>query len=76
MEGLDLVEEDDRITHEVSLDDEDLGSKDNTEDKCNVFQFDPNYIETEKEWAEIKKEILGEEEEDEGSDDEAGEGEM
>ena len=76
MEGLDLVEEDDRITHEVSLDDEDLGSKENTEDKCNVFQFDPNYIETEKEWAEIKKEILGEEEEDEGSDDEAGEGEM
>jgi pre-mRNA-splicing factor CWC22 len=24
---LDLVEEDDRITHEVSLDDEDVGSK-------------------------------------------------
>ncbi len=26
---LDLVEEDDRITHEISLDDEDLGSKEN-----------------------------------------------
>ena len=34
---LDLVEEDDRITHEISLDDEDLGSKENIQDKCNVF---------------------------------------
>ena len=40
---LDLVEEDDRITHEVSLDDEDIGSKQNTMDEFNVFKFDPNY---------------------------------
>lgn len=60
--SLDLVEEDDRITHQISLDDEDLGSKENTMDECNVFQFDPNYTQTEAEWDEIKKEILGEEE--------------
>ena len=57
---LDLVEEDDRITHEISLDDDDLGSKQNTMDECNVFQFDANYTKTEAEWDEIKKEILGE----------------
>ena len=60
IKDLDLVEEDDRITHEVSLDDEDLGSKANTMDQLNVFQFDPNYSTTEAEWEEIKKEILGE----------------
>ena len=40
---LDLVEEDDRIIHEISLDDEDLGSKAFIEDGCNVFKFDPDY---------------------------------
>lgn len=29
-------------------------------DQLNVFQFDPNYSATEAEWEEIKKEILGE----------------
>lgn len=37
IKDLDLVEEDDRITHEVSLDDEDAGSKANTMDHLNVF---------------------------------------
>lgn len=53
---LDLVEEGDKITHTVSLDDEF-----DTMDSCNLFQFDPNYEQTEAEWDEIKKEILGEE---------------
>lgn len=57
---LDLVEEDDRITHEISLDDPDLGSKENTMEECNLFQFDPNYTQTEAEWDQIKNEILGE----------------
>ena len=43
MPELDLVEEDDRITHEISLDDPDLGSKENTMEECNLFQLDPNY---------------------------------
>lgn len=53
---LDLVEEEDKITHTISLDDAFEG-----QDACNVFQFDPNYEQTEAEWDEIKKEILGEE---------------
>jgi pre-mRNA-splicing factor CWC22 len=40
---LDLVDEDDRITHEISLDDEDLGAKDNTQDETNLFKFDPEF---------------------------------
>ena len=54
---LDLVEEDDKITHDVEID-ADL----QCEDETNVFRFDPNFAQTEAEWDEIKKEILGEEE--------------
>lgn len=57
---LDLVEEDDKITHDVSLEDPNLDGQ----DSCNLFQFDPNYEQTENEWDEIKKEILGEVEEE------------
>jgi len=56
IQELDLVEESDKITHTVSLEDNLDG-----EDQCNLFQFDPNYEQTEAEWDEIKKEILGEE---------------
>ena len=55
---LDLIEEEDKITHEVSLTDEF-----DEETSLNFFKFDPDYDENEKQWAEIKKEILGEEEE-------------
>ena len=58
VQELDLIEEEDRITHEVSLTDEF-----DPDEKSNFFQFDPEYEKTEEEWAEIKKEILGEEEE-------------
>lgn len=54
---LDLVEEDDVITHNINLDDEDLDPEDN----LNIFKFDPFYEKTEEEWNEIKLEILGEE---------------
>ena len=52
---LDLIEEADKITHDVSLDD-DL----ETEDSLNFFKFDPDYEMKEAQWDEIKKEILGE----------------
>ena len=52
-----MVENDDKITHDVTLEDELDG-----QDACNVFSYDPNYEQTETEWDEIKKEILGEEE--------------
>ena len=52
---LDLIEEADKITHDVSLDD-DL----ETEDNLNFFKFDPDYEMKEAQWDEIKKEILGE----------------
>ena len=47
---LDLVEEEDKITHTITLEDECDG-----QDGCNLFQFDPNYEQTEAEWDEIKK---------------------
>jgi pre-mRNA-splicing factor CWC22 len=62
---LDLVDEDDQITHHKSLDDDDL----DTEEILNVFKADPNFIENEEKYNAIKREILGDESGDEdGSD--------
>ena len=53
-EEMDLVEEEDQITHYISIDDE-L----DTMDTLNVFSFDENYEENEKKYEALKKEILG-----------------
>ena len=52
---LDLVEEEDQITHEVGLDDEI-----DVQEKLNYFQYDENYLENEAKYASVKKELLGE----------------
>ncbi|KAI0303496.1 armadillo-type protein [Multifurca ochricompacta] len=54
-EGLDLVEEEEQITHEVQLE-EDL----KVEEGLNIFKFDPNYLENEEKYKAIKADILGE----------------
>ncbi|MCO5549622.1 hypothetical protein L7F22_003095 [Adiantum nelumboides] len=56
LEALDLVEEDDQITHEIGLDDEVK-----IEETLNVFRADPDFLENEERYKEIKAEILGEE---------------
>ena len=66
-EELDLVEEDDQITHNTSLDDQV-----DVQDGLNVFKFDEDYEENEEAYRKLKAEILGEgddsEEEESGSD--------
>jgi pre-mRNA-splicing factor CWC22 len=64
-EGLDLVEEEEQITHEIQLE-EDL----KVEEGLNIFKFDPNFLENEEKYKEIKAEILGEDssEEESGSE--------
>ncbi|KAL6241183.1 pre-mRNA-splicing factor cwc22 [Rhinocladiella similis] len=67
-EELDLVEEEDQITHQVDLDD-DI----ETQDTLNIFKFDPEWEEHEEAYRKLKAEILGEDsgdEEDDGSSDE------
>ncbi|KAL9017642.1 MAG: hypothetical protein Q9185_005038 [Variospora sp. 1 TL-2023] len=59
---LDLVEEEDQITHRASLDDEI-----DVQDGLNVFKFDAQWEEHEEAYKKLKAEILGEAE---GSDDE------
>lgn len=59
-EDLDLVEEEDQITHRHALEDDIK-----VEDGLNIFKFDADYEEHEAEYQKIKAEILGEEE---GSD--------
>ncbi|PIB02367.1 Pre-mRNA-splicing factor cwc22 [Cercospora beticola] len=66
-EELDLVEEEDQITHRPSLDDEKL----KTEDGLNIFKFDAEYEANEEAYKKLKAEILGEAEdsdEDEAED--------
>ena len=58
---LDLVEEDEAITHYLSLDDELDG-----QESLGVFKFDEQYEENEEKYGQIKAEILGD-----GSDDES-----
>ena len=58
---LDLVEEEDQITHRIGLDDEN-----DVQDSLNVFRFDKGYEENEVKYQVLKAEILGEAE---GSDD-------
>lgn len=73
-EGLDLVEEDEQITHQIQLE-EDL----QVQEGLNIFKLDPNYMENEEKYKAIKAEILGEDSDEEsGSEedesDEEGEG--
>lgn len=72
-EELDLLEEDDMITHYIELD----GDLD-TEDSLNIFKFDKEFEKSEEAYIQLKREILGEasdeeeedEEEEESSEDE------
>ncbi|KAK4283850.1 hypothetical protein QN277_000754 [Acacia crassicarpa] len=57
---LDLVEEQDQLTHEVSLDEEI-----DPETSLDVFKPDLNFLESERRYEELKKTIMGDESEDE-----------
>uniref|UniRef100_T1JVJ8 MI domain-containing protein n=1 Tax=Tetranychus urticae TaxID=32264 RepID=T1JVJ8_TETUR len=62
---LDLLEEGDKITHELELDD-----KVDTKEELNVFRFDPKFQEEEEKYNCLKKEILGDDDDDDDEDDE------
>ncbi|EXJ66925.1 uncharacterized protein A1O5_10120 [Cladophialophora psammophila CBS 110553] len=66
-EDLDLVEEEDQITHQVDLDD-DI----DVQDSLNIFKYDPQWEEHEEAYRKLKAEILGEESDDEEEGDESG----
>ncbi|CAI4211791.1 unnamed protein product [Parascedosporium putredinis] len=72
-EELDLLEEDDMITHYVELD----GDLD-TEDSLNIFKFDVDFEKSEEAYVQLKREILGQasdDEDDDEDDDESSEDE-
>jgi pre-mRNA-splicing factor CWC22 len=66
---LDLVTDEDKIIHNLSLDDELDG-----EDMLDIFKFDEQFEDNENRWIEIKAEILGEAEKNQGENN-AGENE-
>ncbi|KAI1816052.1 hypothetical protein GGS20DRAFT_268609 [Poronia punctata] len=63
-EELDLIEEEDQITHRVELD-----ANLDVEDGLNIFKFDPEWEENEAAYKRLRAEILGEGSEDEDDDD-------
>ncbi|KAK4106886.1 MIF4G-domain-containing protein [Parathielavia hyrcaniae] len=65
-EELDLVEEEDQITHTVTLDEEI-----ETQDGLNVFKYDPDWQANEEKYKQLKAEILGEGSGDEDEEDES-----
>ncbi|KAH6791694.1 MIF4G domain-containing protein / MA3 domain-containing protein [Perilla frutescens var. hirtella] len=62
---LDLVEQEDQLTHEVSLLDEI-----DPENTLDIFRPDPQFVENEKRYEDLKKQILGEESEEDADSDE------
>lgn len=68
-EELDLVEEEDQITHQIGLEDDiDI------QDALNIFKVDPEWEEHEEAYKKLKAEILGEDDStDEDGDSDAGE---
>ncbi|KAF8211741.1 hypothetical protein K438DRAFT_1664623 [Mycena galopus ATCC 62051] len=65
-EGLDLVEEEEQITHQIQLEEELQ-----VQEGLNIFKFDPNYLENEEKYKAIKAEILGEDEDEESGSEES-----
>jgi pre-mRNA-splicing factor CWC22 len=63
---LDIVEEDDQITHMIGLTDELQ-----TQDTLNVYAYDPNFLEEEQKYQDIKREILGDESDDEDEEEDS-----
>ncbi|KAK4114144.1 MIF4G-domain-containing protein [Canariomyces notabilis] len=70
-EELDLIEEEDQITHRIDLLDDSI----NTEDSLNVFKFDPDWEANEEEYKRLKAEILGEGSDAEDEDEDESESE-
>jgi pre-mRNA-splicing factor CWC22 len=69
VEALDLIEVGDQITHDyLTLDDEYDG--DDLGENLNIFQYDPNFEESERQYEAIRKEILGDSDEEDSSDEE------
>jgi pre-mRNA-splicing factor CWC22 len=65
-EELDLVEEEDQITHVIALDDEI-----DVEEGLNIFKFDAHWEENEEAYKRTKAEILGEGSDDEDDEDDS-----
>uniref|UniRef100_A0A0M3HGN5 MI domain-containing protein n=1 Tax=Ascaris lumbricoides TaxID=6252 RepID=A0A0M3HGN5_ASCLU len=71
IDELDLIDEDDQITHTITLED-----AVNPENELNVFKYDPDFEKNEAMYDEIRREIIGEPgESSEEEDDEAESGE-
>uniref|UniRef100_A0A2C9JST5 MI domain-containing protein n=1 Tax=Biomphalaria glabrata TaxID=6526 RepID=A0A2C9JST5_BIOGL len=68
LSDLDLVEEAEQFTHLLQLEDAVSG-----DEMLNIFHEDPNFLENEEKYKELKKEILDEGSSDEESGDESGE---
>jgi pre-mRNA-splicing factor CWC22 len=69
IDELDLVEEEDQITHMITLDD-----AQDPENMLNVFRLDTEWEKNEEMYEEIKKEILGDDDEEEEEEAEDAEG--
>jgi pre-mRNA-splicing factor CWC22 len=67
-EGLDIVDEEDQVTHYLTLDEEV-----ETHDALNVFKMDADYLEKEEKYNLIRNEILGSDSEGEEDEEEEGE---
>ncbi|TGJ87761.1 hypothetical protein E0Z10_g1027 [Xylaria hypoxylon] len=69
-EELDIIEEEDQITHRIQLD-----ANMDVEEGLNIYKFDPNWEENEAAYKRLRAEILGEGSDDEDDEEESSEDE-
>ena len=56
---LDIVDDEERVTHQLELDDENVGSREACEEQMNYFRVDANYGRNEARWQQLVDEMLG-----------------
>ena len=64
------MDDEERVTHQLELDDENVGSSDACEDRMNYFRVDPNFVKNEARWQQLNEDMLGSEPQSEVEKDE------
>ncbi|KAH7705275.1 pre-mRNA-splicing factor CWC22, partial [Aphelenchoides avenae] len=72
IEELDLIDEEEQISHIIQLNPDD-GKPHNPELELNVFKFDPDFETTEQQYEEIRREIIGDADDSDEDEEEGGE---
>lgn len=72
IDGLDIVDEDDKVTHEITLDGDEAPKKEDFQMEYNYFKFEPNWSVNEAKYDEFRKTLLEGSSEESSDEDSSG----